>query len=173
MTFLTLLRKTLGKELEQDVSEHYQKYMHKGARRYCQSIQPYFAEKAAHHDRALKAVHSVEEGTKTLLADSPRGFLLLEVSSLSGKCTLEPRRATDTLTLPRLEETHGEQARRFTGAVHTDTVHDRFFGSGEKEWCDDDCFGDDDYHSVAEPWSAFGDWQETDEEETTWYDANW
>ena len=81
---LTLIRQTLGKEVEQDVSEHYQRYLHRGAHRYGQSMQSYIAEEAQLHDRALKAVASVETDTKTLLADSLRGFLLLELSSLTG-----------------------------------------------------------------------------------------
>ena len=60
---LKVIRTTLGKELEQDVSEHYQRYLHRGARRYCQSVQSYIAEEAALYDRALKAVKTVEPET--------------------------------------------------------------------------------------------------------------
>ena len=60
---------------------------------------------------------------------------------------------------------------RFTGAVHTLTVRDSFFGLGEQEWCDDDWFVDEGYHSVADLCTVYGDWQETDEDQTTWYDA--
>ena len=101
VTFLNFLRKTLGKEQEQDVSEHCQN-LHRGPRRYCQTVQAPVAEEAAHHVWALKAVWSVERGTKTVVADLLRGFLLLELSSVS------PRRATDTLTSRRLFEALGE-----------------------------------------------------------------
>ena len=81
---MALIRRTLGKEIEQGVSEHYQRYLHRGARRYCQSMQNYIAEEAQLHGRALKAVKTVEPDTETLLADSLRGFMLLELASLSG-----------------------------------------------------------------------------------------
>ena len=80
VTFLALQRKNLGKEAVQDVSEHYQRYLHRGPRRYCPSIQAYIAEEAPHHGRALKAVQSVEKGTENLLVDSLRGFLRAEKS---------------------------------------------------------------------------------------------
>ena len=57
--------------------------------------------------------------------------------------------------------------------MHTETVLDSFFGSGEQEWCDDGWLGDDDYDSVAGPRTAYGLWQETDEDDATRYDANW
>ena len=57
--------------------------------------------------------------------------------------------------------------------MHTETVHDSFFGSGEQEWCDDGWLGDDDYHSVAGPRTVYGLWQETDEDDATRYDADW
>ena len=72
-------RNTLGEELEQDVSEHCQRYLDRTAQRYCQSLQTYSAEEAAHHDRALKALQCAEKGTKTLLGDSLGGFLVLEL----------------------------------------------------------------------------------------------
>ena len=43
---------------------------------------------------------------------------------------------------------------------------------GEQEWFDGDWAGDDDYHSVADSWAPYGDWQETDEDEMTWDDTN-
>ena len=64
---LALIRKTLGKELEQDVSEHYQRYLHRGARRYGQSMQGYIAEEAQLHDRALKAVATIEKTPRRCL----------------------------------------------------------------------------------------------------------
>ena len=36
------------------------------------------------------------------------------------------------------------EAGRVTGAVHTETAHVAFCGSGAQEWWDDDWFGDDD-----------------------------
>ena len=36
------------------------------------------------------------------------------------------------------------EAGRFTGAVHTQTAHDAFCGSGAQDWWDDGWFGDDD-----------------------------
>ena len=140
----------------------------------------HIAEQAAHHDRALKAVHSGEQGTNTLLADSLRGFLLLEVSSLSGSEQVKvytgaakSYRYTDIYKA--LRDTWGNdsrlqahdqhlamemQAGLLTGAAHTETVHDSFFGSGEGEWFGDDWAGYDDYHSVGDSRAAHGDSQE-------------
>ena len=61
LTLLKVIKDTLGAELEQDVSEQYQRYLHRGARRYCQPMQSYIAEEAYLHDRALKAVGTVEK----------------------------------------------------------------------------------------------------------------
>ena len=111
VTVLTILWITLGKELGQDVSEHHQKNLHWGVRRYCQSIQAYIAEEAAHHDRALKAVQSVEKGTETL-----RDTLLSDLNSLSRSEQVQVYTGTekscqDTLTVPMLFETHADLTR--------------------------------------------------------------
>ena len=144
------------RHLEQHVSEHCQKYLHRGAPRNCQSIQIYNAEEAAHHDRALTAVQTIEMVTKTLLADSLQGFLLLELSSLSDSEQVQvynraERRYRHTDTARALRDTWGEdsrlqthdqhvamemKARRLARAVHTETVHS-FFDSDQQEWCDD------------------------------------
>ena len=56
---LKLIRLRLGKDLQQDVSEHYKRFLHRSARLYQQSMQHYIAERSNLHERALQAVKSV------------------------------------------------------------------------------------------------------------------
>ena len=86
---LKLIRLRLGKDLQQDVSEHYKRFLHRSARLYQQSMQHYSAEELNLHERALQAVKSVsspgkdEPETKEIIADVLRGFLLLENVALT------------------------------------------------------------------------------------------
>ena len=93
---LELIRLRLGKDLQQDVSEHYKRFLHRSARLYQQSMQHYIAEESNLHERALQAVKSVTTSSKTetetetdskekeIIADVLRGFLLLENAALTG-----------------------------------------------------------------------------------------
>ena len=93
---LKLIRLRLGKDLQQDVSEHYKRFLHRSARLYQQSMQHYIAEESNLHERALQAVKSVTTSSKTetetetdskekeIIADVLRGFLLLENAALTG-----------------------------------------------------------------------------------------
>ena len=56
---LKLIRLRLGKDLQQDVSEHYKRFLHRFARLYQQSMRHYIAEESNLHERALQAVESV------------------------------------------------------------------------------------------------------------------
>ena len=56
---LKLTRLRLGKDLQQDVSEHYKRYLHRSARLHQQSMQHYIAGESNLHERALQAVKSV------------------------------------------------------------------------------------------------------------------
>ena len=84
---LKLTRLRLGKDLQQDVSEHYKRFLHRSARLYQQH---YIAEESNLHERALQAVKSVstpekdEPETKEIIADVLRGFLLLGNAALTG-----------------------------------------------------------------------------------------
>ena len=62
---LKLIRLRLGKDLQQDVSEHYKRFLHRSARLYQQSMQHYIAEESNLHERALQAVKSVTTSSKT------------------------------------------------------------------------------------------------------------
>ena len=62
---LKLVRLRLGKDLQQDVSEHYKRFLHRSARLYQQSMQHYIAEESNLHERALQAVKSVTTSSKT------------------------------------------------------------------------------------------------------------
>ena len=73
---LKLIRLRLGKDLQQDVSEHYKRFLHRSARLYQQSMQHYIAEESkTYTKRALQAVRSVstpgkdEPETKEIIAD--------------------------------------------------------------------------------------------------------
>ena len=46
------LRLRLGKDLQQDVSEHYKRFLHRSARLYQQSVQHCIAEESNLHERA-------------------------------------------------------------------------------------------------------------------------
>ena len=87
---LKLIRLRLGKDLQQDVSEHYKRFLHRSARMYQQSMQHYLAEESNFHERALQAAKSVstsgkdEPETKEINAVVLRGFLLLESAALTG-----------------------------------------------------------------------------------------
>ena len=87
---LKLVRLRLVKDLQQDGSEHYKRFLHRSARLYQQSMQHYIAEESNLHERALQAVKSVstlgkdEPETKENIADVLRGFLLLENAALTG-----------------------------------------------------------------------------------------
>ena len=87
---LKLIRLRLGKDLQQDISEHYKRFLHRSAGLYQQSMQHYIAEESNLHERALQAVRSVstleedEPETKEIIADVLRGFLLLENAALTG-----------------------------------------------------------------------------------------
>ena len=87
---LKLIRLRLGKDLQQDVSEHYKRFIHRSARLYQQSMQHYIAEELNLHERSLQAVKSVstpgkdEPETKEIIADVLRGFHLLENVALTG-----------------------------------------------------------------------------------------
>ena len=87
---LKLIRLLLGKDLQQDVSEHNTRFLHRSARLYQQSMQHCIAEESNLHERALQAVKSVstpgkdERETKEIIADVLRGFLLLENAALTG-----------------------------------------------------------------------------------------
>ena len=83
---LKLIRLRLGKDLQQDVSEHFKRFLHSSARLYQQSMQHYVAEESNLHERALQAVKSVTTSSKTetetetdskekeIIADVLRGF---------------------------------------------------------------------------------------------------
>ena len=62
---LKLIRLRLGKDLQQDVSEHYKRFLQRSARLYQQSMQHYIAEESNLHERALQAVKSVTTSSKT------------------------------------------------------------------------------------------------------------
>ena len=87
---LNLIRLRLRKYLQQDVSEHYKRFLHRSARLYQQSVQHYIAEESNLHERALQAVRSVSSAgmggteTKEIIADVLRAFLLLENAALTG-----------------------------------------------------------------------------------------
>ena len=93
---LKLIQLRLGKDLQQDVSEHYKRFLHRSARLYQQSMQHYIAEESNLHERALQAVKSVTTSSKTetetetdskekeIIADVLRGFFLLENAALTG-----------------------------------------------------------------------------------------
>ena len=87
---LKLIRLRLGKDLQQDVSEHCERVLHRSARLYQQSLQHYIAGESNLHERALQAVKSVstlgndEPETKEIIADVLRVFLLLEDAALTG-----------------------------------------------------------------------------------------
>ena len=87
---LKLIRLRLGKDLQQYVSEHYKRFLHRSARLYQQSMQHYIAEELNLHERALQAVRSVSNAgmggteTKEIIADVLRGFFLLENAALTG-----------------------------------------------------------------------------------------
>ena len=87
---LKFIRLRLGKDLQQDVSEHYKRFLRRSARLYQQSMQHYIAEESNLHERALQAVRSVstqgkaEPETKEIIADVLCGFLLLENAALTG-----------------------------------------------------------------------------------------
>ena len=87
---LKLVRLRLNKDLQQDVSEHYKRFLHRSARLYQQSKQHNVAEESNLHERALQAGKSVsapgkdEPETKEIIADVLRGFLLLENAALTG-----------------------------------------------------------------------------------------
>ena len=55
---LKLIRLRLGKDLQQDVSEHYKRFLHRSARRYQQSMQRHIADESNRHEQALQAVRS-------------------------------------------------------------------------------------------------------------------
>ena len=92
---LKLIRLRLAKDLQQDDSEHYKRFLHRSARFYQQSMQHYIAEELNLHERALQAVKSVTTPSKTetetetyskekeIIADVLRGFLLLENAALT------------------------------------------------------------------------------------------
>ena len=69
---LKLIRLRLGKDLQQDVSEHYKRFLHRSARLYQQSMQHYIAEESNLHERALQAVKSVTTSS-TQLASAGAG----------------------------------------------------------------------------------------------------
>ena len=81
---LKLVRLRLGKDLQQDVSEHYKRFLHRYARLYQQSMQHYISEESNLHERAIQAVKSVssprkdEPESKEIIGDILLGFLLLE-----------------------------------------------------------------------------------------------
>ena len=56
---LTALRLHLGKDTQQDVSEHYKRFLHRSSRLYQQSMQHYIAEESNLHEKALQAVRSL------------------------------------------------------------------------------------------------------------------
>ena len=66
---LKLIRLRLGKDLQQDMSKHYKRFLHRSARLYQQSMQHYIAEESKLHERALQAVKAARErdnvGTST------------------------------------------------------------------------------------------------------------
>ena len=72
---LKLIRIRLGKDLQQDVSEHYKRFLHRSARLYQQSMQHYIAEESNLHERTMQAVKSVstpgkdEPETKEIIAN--------------------------------------------------------------------------------------------------------
>ena len=74
------IRLRLVKDLQQDVSEHNKRFLHRSARMFQQSMQHYIAEESNLHERALQAVRSVsntgegETATKEIIADVLRGF---------------------------------------------------------------------------------------------------
>ena len=83
---LKLIRLRLGKDLQQDVSEHYKRFLHRSTRLYQQSMRHYIAEESNLHERAPQGVKSVTTSNKTetdskekeIIGDVLRGFLLLE-----------------------------------------------------------------------------------------------
>ena len=76
--------------LQQDVSEHFKRFLDRSARLCQQSMQHYIAEESNLHERALQAVRSVsaagegETDTKEIIAYVLLGFLLLENAALTG-----------------------------------------------------------------------------------------
>ena len=81
------LRLHLGKDTQQDVSEHYKRFLYRSSRLYQQSMQHYIAEEAALHEKALLAVRSVAQESgevKEIISTVLRGYLLLENASLTG-----------------------------------------------------------------------------------------
>ena len=89
---LKLIRLRLGKDLQQDVSEHYKRFLHRSTRLYQQSMRHYIPEESNLHERALEGVKSLTTSNKTetdskekeIIADVLRGFLLLENAALTG-----------------------------------------------------------------------------------------
>ena len=94
-TYSTASRKVL----QQDVSEHYKRFLHRSARLYQQSMQHYIAEESNLHERALQAVRSMSNTgmggteTKEIIADVLRGFFSVgkrrttgSEQDVAGKC---------------------------------------------------------------------------------------
>ena len=54
------IRLRLGKDVQQDVSEHYKRFLHRSARLHQQSLQHCIAEESNLHERALQPVKSVD-----------------------------------------------------------------------------------------------------------------
>ena len=77
-------RNTLGEELEQDVSEHCQRYLDRTAQRYCQSLQTYSAEEAAHHDRLSRPYSALKKEPKLYWETHSEASWCLSSGSLSG-----------------------------------------------------------------------------------------
>ena len=182
-----LIRLRLGKDLQQDVSEHYKRFLHRSARLYQQSMQHYGAEELNLHERALQAVKSVstpgkdEPETKEIIADVLRGFLLLEnvalteseqvfVFGVAGKsfpynhianALRETRRNDDRLRSHDMALSQQLQGGHLVGGVH--------WRREEDDWQETDC----DYEDSLEPWTS--EWYGTDgyddesyPEETDW-----
>ena len=125
------------------------------------------------------------------MADSPRGSLLIELSSPSSseRVPLYTRgengyRYTDIAKALRDTLGNGSQLQAHDQHLPMEMQLRTIHWSTQRPYTPvslvkasnsavlADWFGDCDCHSVADSWAAFGDWQESDEDETTWYDAD-
>ena len=87
---LKLIRLRLERDLQQDVSEHYKRFLHRCARLYQQSMQHCIAEESTCMNELCRQSNPCpppregEGEAKEIIADVLRGFLLLENAALTG-----------------------------------------------------------------------------------------
>ena len=176
---LKLIRLRLGKDLQ-----HHERFLHRSARLYQQSMQHCFAEESNLHERALQAVKSVstlgKDGTETkeIIADFLRGFLLLENAALTGSeevfvFDVVGKSYAYNHIANALRETWGNDDRLRS---HDFALSQQLQGghwTGEEDHWPDMVY---DCEDSLEPWTS--EWYGTDEshlEETDWtddYDPN-